>query len=73
MIKELDMILSISKAIQNCHCDSLQIVRLDIQYKDTSTPGNPFGYYGYLMLDNGAEYKIYEDGSVTRIFTGDLD
>ena len=70
MIKELDMILTIAKAIQSCYCDSPQITRLDIQYND----GGPQleGYYGYLTLDNGYEYKIFEDGSTVKLFTGDL-
>lgn len=73
MIKELDMILSVSKAIQSGYCDSLQIERLDIQYHEHSVPGNPLGYYGYLTLDNGNEYKIYEDGTSVRIMTGDME
>ena len=73
MTKELDMILSVAKAIQSGYCDSLQIERLDIQYHEHSVPGNPFGYYGYLTLDNGNEYKIYEDGTSVRIMTGDME
>ena len=73
MLKELDMILSVAKAIQSGYCDSQQIERLDIQYHEHSVPGNSFGYYGYLSLDNGAEYKIYEDGTCVRIMTGDME
>ena len=73
MIEKLDMILSVAKAIQSCHCDSLQIDRLDIQYKLHSEPGSPCGYYGYLTLYNGAQYKIYEDGTSVRILTGDME
>ena len=73
MIEKLDMILSVAKAIQSCHCDSLQIDRLDIQYKEHSEPGVPYGYYGYLTLYNGAEYKIFEDGTSVRILTGDME
>lgn len=73
MIKELDMILAVAKAIQSGHFNLLQIDRLDIQYKKHSEPGAPYGYYGYLTLDNGAEYKIYEDGTSVRILTGDME
>lgn len=73
MIKELDMILAVAKALQSGHCDSLQIDRLDIQYKEHSKPGASYGYYGYLTLDNGVEYKIYEDGTSVRIMTGDME
>lgn len=72
MIKELDMILAVAKAIQSGHCDSLQIDRLDIQYVSSITE-RPIGYYGYLKLDNGDEYRIFEDGTSVRIMTGDME
>ena len=71
MIKELDMILAVAKALQSGHCNSLQIDRLDIQYNDGTGP-HLEGYYGDLTLDNGTEYKIFEDGTTVKIFTGDL-
>lgn len=71
MINELDMILAVAKAIQSGHCDSLQINKLDIRYQEAGPQIE--GYYGYLTLDIGTEYKIFEDGSTVKIFTGDLD
>lgn len=71
MIDEFKMITGIAQAIISATNDSLQIDRLDIQYNDGTGPQLE-GYYGYLKLDNGTEYKIFEDGSTVKIFTGDL-
>ncbi len=71
MIDEFKMITGIAQAIITATTDSLMIDRLDIQYNNGE--GSQLeGYYGYLKLDNGTEYKIFEDGSTVKIFTGDL-
>lgn len=71
MIDEFKMITGIAQAIITATNDSLMIDRLDIQYNNGEGPQLE-GYYGYLKLDNGTEYKIFEDGSTVKIFTGDL-
>ena len=70
MIDEFKMITGIAQAIISATNDSLQIDRLDIQFQNAEPQIE--GYYGYLKLDNGTEYKIFEDGSTVKIFTGDL-
>lgn len=70
MIDEFKMITGIAQAIISATDDSLQIDRLDIQFQNAGPQIE--GYYGYLKLDNGTEYKIFEDGSTVKIFTGDL-
>ena len=71
MIDESKMIMGIAQAILSATNDSLMIHKLDIIYNNGS--GSELeGYYGYLELDNATEYKIFEDGSTVKIFTGDL-
>lgn len=70
MIEEFNMIIGIAQAILNATVDSCLIIKLDIRYEIGNDKLD--GYYGYLELDNGTEYKIFEDGSTVKIFTGDL-
>ena len=70
MIDEFKMITGIAEAILSATNDSLMIDKLDIRYQEAGPTVE--GYYGYLTLDNGTEYKIFEDGSTVKIFTGDL-